>query len=70
MGMAQQLLNGAQLHSPLQHQNGKRVAQHMRSNIGDTGLTRVVLDNKLIDILLQPPTNTAGTSDIIIDTRK
>src|SRR5579884_3374457 len=46
MGMAEQFLNGAQFHAILQHGNRKRMAQHMRRNLTDTGPFRVSLDDE------------------------
>src|SRR5690348_11073816 len=46
MGMTQQLLYSPQFHPFLEHQDGKRVPQHMRSNIYDTGLPCISLDDQ------------------------
>src|SRR5205085_12018718 len=46
MGMTQQFLYSTQLHPSLEHQDSKRVPQHMRSDICDTGLSGVPFDDQ------------------------
>ena len=46
MGVAQQFLYQTQFHAAPEHQNGKRMPQHMRRDLCDASLPCIALDNQ------------------------
>src|SRR5579872_1878979 len=54
VSVSQQFLHRAQFHAVLQHENGERVAQHVRGDIRNVGLPGIALNDEPEALTCQP----------------